>query len=193
MSMTDRYPLFAALPRLSEDDPLPPEDRVLRPIEQLDQIYRSQAPKLLRYFSRRTNPQDANDLVHDSFARFAQRAAENGDDIESPQAYLGTVAANLLRDRAKSALQRSLARTIPFDEAELVGHDPMISLEARDQLARLQAALARLSPKTRAIFLAHRVDGLSYKQIAERYGLSVKGVEWHMGKAIDHLDRAVKR
>jgi DNA-directed RNA polymerase specialized sigma24 family protein len=50
----------------------------------------------------------------------------------------------------------------------------------------------RLSPKTRDIFLAHRVDGVSYSDIAKRMGLSVKGVEWHMTKAIAHLDRVLR-
>jgi RNA polymerase sigma-70 factor (ECF subfamily) len=47
-----------------------------------------------------------------------------------------------------------------------------------------------LKPITRQIFLAHRVDGYSYGEIAERTGLSVKGVEKHMSRAIAHIDRA---
>src|SRR3546814_5395200 len=43
----------------------------------------------------------------------------------------------------------------------LVGSDNIAALEARDQLERLQASLARLSPKSRLVFLAHRRDGLS--------------------------------
>ena len=57
-------------------------------------------------------------------------------------------------------------------------------------LRRMEAALARLSPKTRAIFVAHRLDGATYADLAERHGLSVKGVEWHMSKAIALLHRA---
>jgi RNA polymerase sigma-70 factor (ECF subfamily) len=49
--------------------------------------------------------------------------------------------------------------------------------------------MMRLRPKTREIFMAHRVEGLSYSEIAERTGLSVKGVEKQMGKALVQLDR----
>ena len=59
-------------------------------------------------------------------------------------------------------------------------------------LDRIQNALMRLSPKTREVFLAHRVDGHSYNDIAKRMELSVKGVEWHMTKAIAHLDRVLR-
>lgn len=72
------------------------------------------------------------------------------------------------------------------------GPDMTAALEARDLLDRLQNALIQLKPKTRSIFLAHRVDGHSYNEIAKQTGLSVKGVEWHMTKAIAHLDRMLR-
>jgi RNA polymerase sigma-70 factor (ECF subfamily) len=72
-------------------------------------------------------------------------------------------------------------------------HSPFAELEHRDTLRRLEAAMLRLKPKTREIFLAKRLDGMSYAEIAERTGLSVKGVEKHMSKAIAMLDRAMER
>ena len=183
----------ATLPRLGEDDPFPPEDRVVPRSTALDDLYRVHGPRLLRFFSRRADRQDASDLMHESFLRFVSSPACRDQTVECPEAYLNQIATNLLRDRAKSALQRSLASHIPAEEVPLAGTDLVATLEARDKLDRLQSALMRLKPKTRDIFLAHRLDGLSYKQIAERSGLSIKGVEWHMTKAIDHLDRALRR
>jgi RNA polymerase sigma factor (sigma-70 family) len=181
------------VPRLAEGDALPPEDRLVRPTFALDDLYRLHGPRLLRFFARRADRQDATDLVQESFVRFASSEACRDQTVECPEAYLNQIATNLLRDRAKSALQRSLASHVPADEVPLTGPDLIAALEARDRLNRLQNALMRLKPKTRDIFLAHRLDGLSYKQIAERSGLSIKGVEWHMTKAIDHLDRALRR
>jgi RNA polymerase sigma-70 factor (ECF subfamily) len=56
-------------------------------------------------------------------------------------------------------------------------------------LQRLELALQRLKPRTREIFLAHRIDGYSYVEIAALTGLSVKGVEKHMSRAIAFIDR----
>lgn len=178
-------------PRLEADDPLPPDDRALlaTPVS-LGKLYRIHAPRLLRFFARRGQHEEAGDLVQESFTRLA-RARSNGE-IDRPEAYLSRIAANLLRNRAQMALRRSLASHLPADEVPLADHDPVAALEARDQIGRLQTALASLSPKTRAIFLAHRLDGLSYKDIATQTGLSVKGIEWHMGKAIAHLDRVLR-
>lgn len=60
-------------------------------------------------------------------------------------------------------------------------------------LRRLEAAMLKLKPKTREIFMAHRPDALSYAEIAERTGLSVKGVEKQMSKAIAQIDRMLGR
>ena len=172
---------------------MPPRDRVsAAPTLALDELYHTEAPKLLRYFVRRAGHQDAKDLVQESFARLANATASHDTVIEQPEAYLNRIATNLLRNRAKSALERSLANSVPEEDVPLRGADMVAALEARDMLNRVQNALKRLSPKTRGIFLAHRIDGLSYKDIAKVTGLSVKGVEWHMTKAIAYLDRVLR-
>ena len=53
--------------------------------------------------------------------------------------------------------------------------------------------MLKLRPITREIFMAHRLDGLSYAEIADRTGLSVKGVEKHMSKAIAQVTRSRRR
>jgi RNA polymerase sigma-70 factor (ECF subfamily) len=45
---------------------------------------------------------------------------------------------------------------------------------------------------SREVFLAHRLDDLSYPQIAKRTGLTVAEVERHIAEAILHLDRALR-
>lgn len=181
------------LARLSEGDPLPPDDRVVAgSVLALDQLYRERSPALERRLARQVGSQDAADLVQESFLRLAGAASKVDVTIEEPTAYLNQIAGNLLRNRAKSALQRTLALHVPIEDVEPSGPDPVAALEARDLLNRIQSALMKLNPKTREIFLAHRVDGLSYKAIADTRGLSVKGVEWHMSKAIALIDRKLR-
>jgi RNA polymerase sigma-70 factor (ECF subfamily) len=54
-------------------------------------------------------------------------------------------------------------------------------------LRRLQDAIASMPRKQRDIFLAHRLEGMSYAEIACRTGLSVKQVERQMARAITKL------
>lgn len=128
--------------------------------------------------------------MQESFARFAGMQAKSpGKVVDCPEAYLTTIAVNLLRDRARVAARRSTLH-IPADEVPLIGSDAVAALEARDHLERLQASLAKLSPKSRLVFLAHRRDGISYKEIAKREGLSEKSVQKRMSKAIAYVSRA---
>lgn len=157
----------------------------------LADLHRAHCGRLHRFFARHGARQDADDLVQESFARFAGMQAKSpGKVVDCPEAYLTTIAANLLRDRARVAARRSTASHIPADEVPLIGSDAVAALEARDHLERLQASLAKLSPKSRLVFLAHRRDGISYKEIAKREGLSEKSVQKRMSKAIAHVSRA---
>lgn len=159
----------------------------------LTELYRTESPKLVRMFSRRTrNPDEADDLVQDVFFRFA-RLRQHAFSLEKPQAYLRRIAANLLKDRAKAAVRHSDDLHVVVDEETLPGIDQQRLLESRDMLRRLEAAILMLRPRTREIFLAHRIEGLSYAEIAERTGLSIKGVEKQMSKAIFQLDRLIHR
>ena len=45
----------------------------------------------------------------------------------------------------------------------------------------------------REVFLLHRVDGLSYKDIALQLGISVRTVEWHIAEAIVRIGRGLDR
>lgn len=158
----------------------------------LSELHRLHCQRLLRFFARHGARQDADDLTQESFARLAKARISGAKPIEKPDAYLSRIASNLLRDRAKVALRRSLANHVPADDVPLAGEDPVAALEVRDQLQRIEASLARLSPKTRWVFLAHRREGMSYKDIANQTGLSVKAVERRMSKAIAHIDRALR-
>lgn len=180
---------------LGEEEPLPPEDRTVTQAQVvwLDALYRSHSPKLLRFLTRRTACRDeARDLLHDIFCRLARRPSVSAP-IGNPEAYLTRIAANLLNDRAKSAVRRHADFHVSEDEIVLPAMDPQRHLETRDILDRLEAAMLRLKPKTREIFMAHRLDGLSYAEIAGRTGLSVKGVEKQMSKAIEQIDRHLHR
>lgn len=176
--------------KVLDEDPLPPEDHApsLRSAT-LEALYRTHAPRLLRFFSRRAGRDDAHDLVHEAFARFAGLDNATKRAVVKPEAYLGTVATNLLRDRARVAARRALERHGPFDENSVPSADPHKRLEDRDTLARLEKAVARLSSRRRRIFLLHRLERLTYAEIADEVGMSVKGVKKQMAKALFELRR----
>lgn len=56
----------------------------------------------------------------------------------------------------------------------------------------IQETLKSLSDQTRQVFLLSRFENKSNKEIAEQMGISVKGVEYHISKALKELRITLK-
>ena len=178
---------------LAEGDPLPPgHDRVAVQSDPLDSLYREERPSLLRFLSRLTGQDKAEDIVQQVFSCMAGKLGSAKAPIQAPRAYLRQAARNMLRDEAKMAARSGEHCHVPIEDLSLSSGDPVAALEARDRLARIEQAVLRLKPLTRDIFLACRLDGYSYAEIAERTGLSVRGVEKQMSRAIKQLGRHLR-
>ena len=180
--------------QLGDADPLPPCD--CRAAEDwrshVESLYRDRADHLIGHFgSGSFDRETVRDIVHEAFAKFSALSVARRVMVARPDAYLYRICVNLIRDRTRALETRRSHRQQETDADW--SHSPFAALEHRDTLRRLEAVMVRLNPKTREIFLAKRLDGMSYAEIAERTGLSVKGVEKHMSKAIAAVDRAVGR
>lgn len=159
----------------------------------LDLLFRDHRLSLTRYFTRnRASVADAEDLTQEAFLRLT-KAGQSGEEIARPAAYLRQIGRNLMRDHVDAPTHRKEVAAPELVDNAISETNELGRLEARDKLRRVQVALQRLKPKTREIFLAHRLDGMTYSEIAERTGLSVKGVEKQMSKAIAEIGRVVDR
>lgn len=124
---------------------------------------------------------EAEDLVQEAWVRMA--AHEGGGAPANPEAYLMRTAINLSID---AHWARSLqGDEVTLDDVVLVDVAPGVEayLLGKERLARMSVCLGRLPERTRGIFLAHRLDGRSYTDIARELDISVKAVERHVTKA----------
>ncbi|NYT41045.1 sigma-70 family RNA polymerase sigma factor [Sphingomonas sp. R-74633] len=154
----------------------------------IEMIYRNERHALVRFITRyRSNPEDAGDVAQEAFLRLAQSEQGRSDAILQPRAFLWQIARNLMRNQAKSAAGRGERLQIVYDDEAVSDANEVARLEARDGLARVEAVMRRMKPKTREIFMAVRLDGMSYAEIAERTGMTVSGVEKQMAKAMAML------
>lgn len=130
---------------------------------------------------RGRSEQDADDLVQEAWVRLACYAREQ--PVEKPEAFLMRAALNLSIDAHRTRV--SHGEEVLLEDVVLVDASPSAEavLLARERIARLGVCLGRLNERTRAIFLAHRIDGMSYQQVARAHGLSVSSVEKHIAKA----------
>lgn len=124
---------------------------------------------------------DADDLVQEAWVRLA--CYEREREVVEPEAFLMRAALNLSLDAHRIA--RNHGEQLVVDEVVLVDTSPGTEaiVLGRERMVRLSECLGQLQPRTREIFLAHRVDGMRYQDIALQHGMSVSAVEKHIAKA----------
>jgi RNA polymerase sigma factor (sigma-70 family) len=131
---------------------------------------------------RGSSNDDADDFLQEAFVRLT--CYQNAQAVDKPEAFLMRTALNLSADAFRTKCSRGehllLEPDVLFDAAPSV-EDVQLS---RERMVRMNQCLRRLSAKTRAIFLAHRIDGLSYQEIGKRHGVSISTVEKHVARAV---------
>jgi RNA polymerase sigma-70 factor (ECF subfamily) len=108
---------------------------------------------------------------------------ERDQVVEQPEAFLMRTALNLSIDAHRT--RNGHGEEVDLEEVVLLDLSPGTEavILARERMVRLGECLGRLSDKTRDILLAHRIDGLTYQEIAQQHGLSISTVEKHIAKA----------
>ncbi|TPG56538.1 RNA polymerase sigma factor [Sphingomonas glacialis] len=157
--------------------------------EALAERFASLRGSLVSWFTRRvSDAHDAEDLVQESFLRVAQQP--DLDAMEHLDGYIYRTAANVLTDRYRhvNRLKRR-AVLVPIDDDHGVADeiDPHRDLAGRLELDALSEAMMSLPERTRVVFILRRVEGLRYKEIGIRLGISVSAVEKHVTKALELL------
>lgn len=134
--------------------------------------------------------QDANDYLNDAYVRLSEHG---GSPIRNFEAFMVRIAVNLARDDHRRQRRRNIVST-DEDLSAIADASPTPEemLDVRQRLNAVHATLSRLAPRTRQILLMHRLDGLRYREIAERLGISESAVEKHVAKAALGLLRASK-
>lgn len=156
----------------------------------LETMYREESPRLARYFKARfRGSEDPDDLVQELFAKLA--AGRPFGELRNPQSYLKRILRNFLIDRNRKirnapgfVSMEGIEPSVPPDQAH--------AIEVKEMRERYRSAVDALPPRTREVFLMHRVEDLSVKVIAEQLGISTRTVEWHIGDAILKIGKALE-
>lgn len=123
----------------------------------------------------------AEDLLQAAYLRLQQYEGP----VRNPDAFLVRVALNLDVDERR---RRRWIDERPVDQVcSGVADDTPLQDEvfaARERLRHANEALNDMPERTRTIFLQHRLEGLKYREIAERAGISQSAVEKHIARAV---------
>jgi RNA polymerase sigma factor (sigma-70 family) len=138
---------------------------------------------LARIRRRTRSASDAEDLLHSAYLRLFDYRAEH--EVREPAAFLVQTAARLAVDRHR---RRRFIAALPLESFSdsLNDNSPLQDevLAVRERLRRVQAGLERLPPRTRQVFVMHKVQEMKLREIAAALGITQSAVEKHVAKAV---------
>jgi RNA polymerase sigma factor (sigma-70 family) len=136
--------------------------------------------------------EDAEDIVQEAYLRM-QAYCERGGKVQEPQEFLLQTATRLAINARRDSHQDLYSKRRVEDLTFIVDSSPLPEevLAADECLLKMRATLDALGRSTREIFFMHRLDGMSYAQIAKVMGLSVSTVEKRIANAVTTLARAM--
>jgi RNA polymerase sigma-70 factor (ECF subfamily) len=125
-------------------------------------------------------------LVQETFFRMMKY--RDATDIEDRRLMLFRIANNLVIEYHRTRQRHHTSDHFTYDElGPLQAEQPAVEsiVDTRNAInLLLKQTIIALPTKCRIAFMLSRFDGLSYPQIAERMGVSVKMVEKHITKAL---------
>lgn len=148
-------------------------------------LYQQNGSWLQSWVQRRVqNSEIAAELMQDTFVRLLARRVP-AEQLQQPRAYLCTIAKGLVNDHwRRQVIEQAWLDT-------LAALPPQILPSEEDRLAvwqtlqELDAMLATLPEMARHVFLLSQIEGLTYKDIAQRLKISERTVKRYMERAFE--------
>jgi len=161
----------------------------------VERLFAEHRGALQGFFRRRIRTQaDAPDMAQEVYLRMLRISDQ--DALRNPVLYLYTVANNLVKEHA--VLERRRSSSVDIDEVATHEHLETLpafdgELDAARRVARLRVVLKQLSPKCQAAVALRFTEGLSYREVALRLGVSPQMAKKYVAQALVHCRRRMGR
>ena len=149
---------------------------------QISEAVEREQPRLRNFIRHRVaDDNDVEDILQEVFYELVE-AYRGTHPVELASAWFYRVARNRIIDLFRKKKPKSLNETISGEEGEdLHFEDLLPSLDAGPDavyartvlLEQLDDALDELPDEQREVFIAHEIEGRSFKELAEETGLSI--------------------
>ncbi|THU40394.1 RNA polymerase sigma-70 factor [Niastella caeni] len=156
-------------------------------------FYKYYEPLCKYAFTIVKEPHSCEDIVQEIFLRVWEKK-QNLIGSEELTWYLYTA----VRNNCLSFLDKKQKTVLGEFNGQEVIETPVerLSSSTREEIdfdTLLKTALDNLPPKCREVFVLSRVSNLTYKQISDSLGISIKTVENQMGKALKILRTYIRQ
>jgi len=161
-----------------------------RPDRRIADVVEREESRLRNFIRRRVpDPRDAEDVLQDVFFRLVE-ANSLLMPIEHVTGWLFQVARNRITDLFRKKKEEALEFE---DLLPSPDEGPDAVYERRVLLDEIAAAVAELPPDQRDVFVAHEIEGRSFKDIAAETGVNVNTLLSRKRYAVLHLRERLLR
>lgn len=178
--------------------PMPREDD-----QRISKVVKREQSRLRNFINRRVpDPSDAEDILQEVFQELVE-ANRLLMPIEHVTGWLFRVARNRITDLFRKKRPESFSdAAIAGDDDELLRLEDLLpSPDAGPEalyahgvlLDELEAALAELPEEQREVFVAHELEGRSFKEMAAETGVSMNTLLSRKRYAVRHLRERLQR
>jgi RNA polymerase sigma-70 factor (ECF subfamily) len=129
---------------------------------------------------------EAEDIVQGVFVNFWNNEKKGEIEEKAKQYLVRSVKFKCIDYQRKEIVKRKYEKeTLHVQDA--IVQEPFEENTDTGMKDALMLAISELPEKTRDVFMLCKLDGLSYREIAEHFDISPKTVENQMGRAFRHL------
>jgi RNA polymerase sigma-70 factor (family 1) len=136
-------------------------------------------------------PAAAEEVVQDVFIKLWYHR-KNLTEIQSLESWLFVVAKNVTLNQIKKNAHEWIARNKYSNQHPESECSTEQTVDLHEYQAWLNQALSKLPEQQRKVYQMARMDGLSYKEIADVLNLSPLTVKKHMARALEYLRKSLK-
>lgn len=156
--------------------------------QEFKQIFNRKFDELRSYVLYRCGDEDlATDIAQDCFMKLWEK--RESVEMKQVTGLLFKMASDLfINSFHKQKRTQRVFENIRYDTED---YSPEELLSFEQLKNKYETLVEEMPDNQRAVFLMSRIDGLQYKEIAERLGLGVKAVEKRMGIALNYLRNAL--
>jgi RNA polymerase sigma-70 factor (ECF subfamily) len=149
-----------------------------------DVLYRRYSKKVYKFgYSILKSTEDSENLIQDVFLNFWENR-RNIEKDSSIKSYIFTITYNsaisFIRKKARESEFVEYLKALQQTSEEPVN----VELEYKELSNKLEEIINKLPQRQKEVYQLHRIEGLNYKQIAERLHISVNTIENHMASAL---------
>lgn len=149
--------------------------------------------KLMTSLSRMLSPEESEEIIQEVYLKLFLVAKTEIPD--NPVAYVYRLARNLAISRLRNQTVAHRFVQEVLEQISLVhnGSDPLTSCTEEEDKILLLEAINTLPPICRQVFILRKLHDKSHKEIAEDLAISIKTVENHIYKGMQHCHHYLTR